>query len=396
MSERQDAVITLYSVIKDSELITEAFKKAFADFTIDILYADHAMKLILQDNSEIELHIVDDEAEMQGQTNGMIGFFAQAPLENEELMKSVLKQISLFDHITGVTFQLDEQEARTNAIMECLFAAARSTSSIVLYPSMSLFTPEAKLLLSIEGESDLTIWNPIAHGSILDEKFDYDEEDKQNFLDITNEIKQRGYNAISSMLSIQLSLKAVELPSVEMIARRLLCVFATSVLAECELMEGGSYEFGLQEFTRLKEQFDFIDDLSEREKAFVMQEADQTEAIQFSWRYECAAVLLWALGLYGLDATYEDLCDVSEMSRIIRSYPSLEELCKAAHPRSAREILNMHTRALYYDWTCVDARLKQIELEGLVPGVVLEQHYALNWLCNANHTRNWDRISCNT
>lgn len=396
MSERQDAVITLYSVIKDSELITEAFKKAFADFTIDVLYADHAMKLILQDHSEIELHIIDDDTEMEGQTNGMMGFFERAPLENEELMESVMKQISLFNHITGVNFQLDEQEDRTNAIMTCLFAAAQATSSIVLYPSMSLFTPDAKLLLSIEGESDLTSWNPIAHQSVLDEKIEYDEEDKQNFLDITNEIKKRGYPAISSMLPIQLSLKAVELPSVEVIARRLLCVFATSVLAECELMEGGSYEFGLQEFAKLKAQFDFIDDLSEREKAFVMQEASEKEAIQFSWRYECAAVLLWSLGLYGLDATYEDLCDVSDMSRIIRSYPSLEALCKAAKPRSAREVLNMHTRALYYDWTCVEARLKQIELEGLETGVVLEQHYALNWLCNANHTRDWDRISCNT
>lgn len=107
MSERQDAVITLYSVIKNDDLILEAFKKAFADFTIDVLYADHAMKLILQDNSEIELHIIDDEKEMRGQTDGMMNFFAQAPLNNEELMASVMQQIQLFNHITGVNFQLD-------------------------------------------------------------------------------------------------------------------------------------------------------------------------------------------------------------------------------------------------------------------------------------------------
>ena len=396
MSERQDAVITLYSVIKNDDLILEAFKKAFADFTIDVLYADHAMKLILQDNSEIELHIIDDEKEMRGQTDGMMNFFAQAPLNNEELMASVMQQIQLFNHITGVNFQLDAQEARTNAILECLFAAARSTSSIVLYPSMSLFTPDAKLLLSIEGASDLETWRPIAHQSILDEERVYDAEDKQNFIDVTNEIKKRGYPAIASMLPIQLSLDTVELPSVETIAKRLLCIFATSVMAECELMEDGSYAFGLQEFTRLKDQFAFVDALSEREKAFVMEAAEEQEAIQFSWRYECAAVLLWALGLYGLDATYESVCNVSEMSKIIRSYSSFDELCKAAKLRSKREILNMHTRALYYDWTCVEARIKHIELENLESGVVQEHHYALNWLCNANHTRDWDQISCNT
>lgn len=196
MSDRQDAVITLYSVIKNDDLILEAFKKAFADFTIDVLVADHAMKLILQDNSEIELHIVDDEKEMRGQTDGMMNFFAQAPLNNDELMASVMQQIQLFNHITGVNFQLDAQEARTNAIMECLFAAARSTSSIVLYPSMSLFTPDAKLLLSIEGASDLETWRPIAHQSIIDEERAYDAEDKQNFIDVTDEIK----NAVTRRL----------------------------------------------------------------------------------------------------------------------------------------------------------------------------------------------------
>ncbi len=198
------------------------------------------------------------------------------------------------------------------------------------------------------------------------------------------------------MLPIQLSLDTVELPSVETIAKRLLCIFATSVMAECELMEDGSYAFGVQEFSRLKDQFAFVDALSEREKAFVMEAADEQTAIQFSWRYECTAVLLWALGLNGLDATYESVCNVSEMSKIIRSYSTLDELCTAAKLRSKREILAMHTRALYYDWTCVEARLKHIELENLESGVVQEHHYALNWLCNANHTRDWDHISCNT
>ena len=84
------------------------------------------------------------------------------------------------------------------------------------------------------------------------------------------------------------------------------------------------------------------------------------------------------------------------MATIIRSFDSIEDMCKAANRRSDDELLDMHTRVLYYDWACVDARIHQKEMEGIDPGVVQEHHYAFNWLCGANHTDDWDQIQPNT
>lgn len=50
-----------------------------------------------------------------------------------------------------------------------------------------------------------------------------------------------------------------------------------------------------------------------------------------------------------------------------------------------------------YDWACVDARVKgeetPVSLDG---GVVMERHYAFNWLIGAGDGAEWDEIQPTT
>lgn len=397
MSEMQEAVVTLYSAVASGQVVLDACFKCFDEVLKKVEQEDDEVTLVLQDDTTLVLHIQTDPPIVEKQIVGMHNFYAKVPAKKQEVHKQVLTQITLFNCITGVSFFLNEDENRTSFIMGSLFEVAQDSASIILYPNMSLFTPTGELLLSMEGESDVEIWHPIAHTGILEEALVYSEEDQARYQRIHDELKQRGFPAVSYLLSTQRTLSSIDAPETIDIARRCLCLFACAVCAEGTLMEEGSREIGRREFDLLEKRFSISAYLSEKEHAFLYgEEPEASVCVQFSWGYEACAVLLWALGLYEINEQFTTICDVAKMASLLRDCKSIEELCTRANPRSKKELLELHTRVLYYNWSCVEARIHHQELKGIELGVIAEAHHALNWLCNANHTRNWDAITCNT
>ena len=93
-------------------------------------------------------------------------FFSRNPLV--ELKENVLQQIRVFNCVTGITFDIDDNEDRTSYIINGLFAIANDVNGFLLYPSMQIYTQEGKLLFSIKGESQLTEFIPVANADLLD------------------------------------------------------------------------------------------------------------------------------------------------------------------------------------------------------------------------------------
>lgn len=394
--ESNQANLTLYTVIQDASHIKEMMKEHFKELTIRMEENEESLTLTLFDESQIVLNIANDPSYVNEQVLGMRNFYAQAPCENKELMEQILLQIATFTCISGIEFTIDELEERTNAIIGRIYAVAKDSASIILYPDMSLYTPQGKLLLSMEGNSELEEFLPIAYQDVLQQAPAFSKKDKERFDRVIAEIKGKGYPCISYMMSTQMSKETLQIPSVREIAERTAAVFSCAVCAEGTLMEGGSREIGLHEFDNLDKVFGCRQYLCESELQYINGEnPDETTSIQFSWRYEAVSVLLWALGLHELNAM-DEICDVAGMAHTIRSFSSIDEMCKAAKLRREEELLDMHAKVLYYDWACVEARIKHIELEGIDSGIVQEQHYAMNWLTGANQTKDWDKIQCNT
>jgi len=189
----------------------------------------------------------------------------------------------------------------------------------------------------------------------------------------------------------------VKVPSTEEIAKRATAIFSCAVYSECLLMENGSMKLAKDEFKDIDKRYGVKEYLSKNEEEYIqMVQPDEVTIIQFSWQYERCCILLWALGLVELNSPTE-ICNVHKIAEIIRSYNSLDELIKATNIRSNEELLHMHTRNLYYNWACVEARAKNQEASAnLNSGVVNEQHFALNWLISANGECDWDDVSPNT
>lgn len=392
----QDAAITLYTCSKDTSKLFETAKKQFESIAIDTNLEDHILTITLFDETICRFYLTDDEQEVTQQVQGMRAYFAQAPCERKELHESVLLQISLFTSIMGIEFSIDEQEERTNAIIGRIYAIANACASIVLYPDMSLYTSKGELLLNIEGESEKDVYYPVSNSDILDENRAYDERDQKRFLKIKEEIEGRRFPMTKEILSTQVTLDSMKVPDTEYIAKRLCAVLACSICAEGVLMEGGSKDIGLAQFVAFDQRFGCGSYLSNEERAFIEGDMNKQEAIAMSWRYECANVLMWSLGLIDITFDYEYLCDVASMMQVMNRFKNFEDILQHVNVVDPVTLLDVHTKTLYYHRSCVEAQVKQIELEGINAEIIQEQHYALNWLTYANKTRNWDAISCHT
>ena len=88
--------------------------------------------------------------------SGMANYFSQVKTPLVGLKENVLLQIRVFNCVTGITFDLNDNEDRTNYILNRLFEIAGDVNGFLLYPSMQIFTGEGKLLFSAKGESQLT------------------------------------------------------------------------------------------------------------------------------------------------------------------------------------------------------------------------------------------------
>ena len=147
---------------------------------------------------------------------------------------------------------------------------------------------------------------------------------------------------------------------------------------------------------QLVTQYDAQEYFTPAEKKFIADSSPtQHDSIQFAWQYEDYWVMLWALG-YVATLDYPDkICDVPKAVNFLRGHSTAEFIAKAKL-RDLSEILDEADLIYRLDWATVTARLKnQAAPSGLVAGVVLERHRALNWLIGYMK-QEWDDVSTDT
>ena len=151
-----------------------------------------------------------------------------------------------------------------------------------------------------------------------------------------------------------------------------------------------------EEIDKLVKKFDVADAFSPKERRFIENpEPSKHERIQFTWRYECYWVMLWALGFVDELARPDKICDVPKAVSLLRDL-GREGFVKKAKLRPAREILDAADLIYRYHWATTEARVKnQDPPAGLDPGVVMERHYALNWLVGYSD-QEWDDVTTDT
>ena len=393
--------ITLYTLIGKPERVKAALIASFADMTENVIDVDDAHFTIkLKDDSEIAFSINSDQNFMRGHLAGMRNFFAQVPIqcENPQLCESVLQQIQVFNCLAGSTFELDENEDRTNYIVNSMLAAAKEINALVLMPDMRLLSAEGKLVYSSEGKSDYETYTPIANADYLDSRF---EESPADIARRARSIAALEKKGIPYLPQLYVAVPEVEAKprSAEEIVKRLLAMFGVCVYSE--VRGGGEKWKGAQKYLCKIDELlggGLDDALTPNEKAYLAEKKPtQQDLANFSWCYECCHVLLWALGIFEELGWPDKICDVSRMSKLIWNLDSLADLLAKISMRTEEELLDAADLILRCDWACVDARINGREAPaGLDGGVAMEWHRALNWLVGACEDADWDDVTTDT
>lgn len=397
----EKANITLYTVIGDPGRIVTAIQDRYKEMTKEITSENGNIILTLLDDSSITFNISHQQDKpdfIASHTAGMANYFSSAETPLVELKENVLRQIRVFNCVTGITFDIDDNEDRTNYIINCLFAIANDINGFLLYPSMQIYTKEGKLLFSIQGESQLTEFIPIGNADLLDgNRPEESEADTERRLRSISQLKKKDIPYMEHLRSEALE-SEVRLKSREEMVKRAAALFAVAVYSEVILSEDSDREKALFYFNKMDELYGVKSYLTEKETAYIDDpKPEQQTCIQFVWRYECCGVLLWAAGVVD-DLSYpSEIIDVPVLAAIFWQHKGLQDLLSKGYSRPETEILDTADLTLRYDWACVDARIHGKEAPGgLDSGIVVERHYAFNWIIGTNNAANWDKIQPNT
>lgn len=384
---------TLYMTLASRDdffpLLTRLFSGWSLENSGDTLIAARR-KLLSRQRIAFHLKSRDvDGASFTEMMRGMHDFFAAIPTDKESLKQSLLAQIKVFTLCVGVVADKDMDDATFGAVM----TVAGEGHGLIFLPPADLYTADGATVFNADGESDFDSWTVTAPAALLvpPKATASGEERKERN---NTRLAAEGVPVCAALPPIVGD--AAYLPrSVEEVARRTLGILLTSVFAE--LVSSRGVEAARESIADLLERYGAQEFLSPGERAFISGPApDEQSLADFTWRYECAWVGLWALGFVDTLAYPGAVCDVGGMAAMVRDcgdYPGFLRSCRL---RAPSRILDEADRIYRYDWACADARINGRDAPaGLDPGVVVERHRMFNWLIRYMDAA-WDDVRTDT
>jgi hypothetical protein len=175
--------------------------------------------------------------------------------------------------------------------------------------------------------------------------------------------------------------------SKEEVALRTLCLLLVAAKGEGlrqEVVEG------------VLDSYELRPHLTPKETAFVLDDSpSQHDRAQFTWRFESAWTLLWALGFVAQLGKPAQICDV-EFAAKTMTETTTSQFIEVSKLRPIADILDEADLIYRYHWAVRNARLKGQEIpSALNPDVTEERHYALNWLIGYMEQA-WDDVTTGT
>ncbi|MDE5944565.1 MAG: DUF4272 domain-containing protein, partial [Rikenella sp.] len=180
--------------------------------------------------------------------------------------------------------------------------------------------------------------------------------------------------------------------------RRAVTLFSLASYAHGMLAEKPDRNKELDTFNARDKQYDLRPFLTEKEKAYLADpKPEQSANWPFEWRYEAAHPLFWATGIVDELRFPSEISDIQAMGDFLDKQRDMDELLSRIRMRSEAEILDAADLTLRYDWACVEARINNQDAPAELNGdIVMERHYAFNWLIGSNNGADWDDIHPHT
>ena len=360
---------------------------------------------IYQDDMHIDFtgFVADKETEdgkkAQEQLQGVWAYFRQVETEHIDIQRNLLYHLRQCRGMVSVNAVYDgpQNADKEGAISERMGVVTAALQGVLTWGMDALVDPAGKIILSKDGKSDLEYYMPSEVPIPADWAKDAPPEAVERRNKSMALLRDR-HIYVTPWLPLLWERAEEPGRTVEEVCRRAAALLIVSLYSECRVGEHMSYEESREFVKPIIEGYGAEGFFSPGEKAYLddPNSTEQTQ-IQYAWQYENLWVMEWALGLTDDLLWPTRICDVPQSVRIMREYPSMEELTAAARLRPRKELLDQADLIYRLHWACVDARVMGMPApQELEEGVVMERHRALFWLAGCDEMCPWDDVDLST
>ena len=360
---------------------------------------------IYQDDMHIDFtgFVADKETEdgkkAQEQLQGVWAYFRQVETEHIDIQRNLLYHLRQCRGMVSVNAVYDgpQNADKEGAISERMGVVTAALQGVLTWGMDALVDPAGKIILSKDGKSDLEYYMPSEVPIPADWAKDAPPEAVERRNKSMALLRDR-HIYVTPWLPLLWERAEEPGRTLEEVCGRAAALLIVSLYSECRVGEHMSYEESREFVNPIIEGYGAEGFFSPGEKAYLddPNSTEQTQ-IQYAWQYENLWVMEWALGLTDDLFWPTRICDVPQSVRIMREYPSMEELTAAARLRPRKELLDQADLIYRLHWACVDARVMGMPApQELEEGVVMERHRALFWLAGCDEMCPWDDVDLST
>jgi len=361
---------------------------------------------IYQDDMHIDFtgFVADKETEdgkkAQEQLQGVWAYFRQVETEHIDIQRNLLYHLRQCRGMVSVNAVYDgpQNADKEGAISERMGVVTAALQGVLTWGMDALVDPAGKIILSKDGKSDLEYYMPSEVPIPADWAKDAPPEAVERRNKSMALLRDR-HIYVTPWLPLLWERAEEPGRTVEEVCRRAAALLIVSLYSECRVGEHMSYEESREFVNPIIESYGAEESFFSPEEWTYLNDPNSTEQtqIQYAWQYENLWVMEWALGLTDDLFWPTRICDVPQSVRIMREYPSMEELTAAARLRPRKELLNQADLIYRLHWACVDARVMGMPApQELEEGVVMERHRALFWLAGCDEMCPWDDVDLST
>lgn len=138
--------------------------------------------------------------------------------------------------------------------------------------------------------------------------------------------------------------------------------------------------------------------VSENEHRFLESTAPtEQQFVNATWRIEALHLLLWSLNKVETDSSLSEMCSVEDVQAVCGFFLNDSgEFIKSSGLRLEDEIDSYNEQIYQSHWKVRDAQINGKAIpDNLMPSVIKERHYAINWL-TGYCGQQWDDVTTDT
>ncbi len=378
--------------------IAETLLSFLRDKAVKTEKSQDRVDIILQDDTALSVIIppqADSPDKVMAQLRGMANFYGSKETDHKEIQKMLITQISMWDSIFGVEFLFTDNNERNSFLYSQIIHTANKLNSYLIMNNLDIINGENKLVFNPEGKSDLEKLTPtVTAKRLVPNKAEPTAEDNARYNKNIQKLKKENIPYMEHM-KLALAQGDIRARSKEEILSRGLCIFACALYSEFVMTEENhDNKKALDAVNRMEQMYGIMAHMTPQELEYInSEEFNEQNTIKYSWQYECAATMMWAVGLIEELNPTNEICNVSAMARLVLDGENIENLLGKTKELDIETLMEAQDLMMRYHWSFIESRVKKTaEPTGFNIGVVIERQKAFNWMLTDIFGSDWDHI----